>query len=61
MPKNENRYFLQNVYTVMSLSIGTPKSNKCLFVLNGKLIIFRCPKILIYYSLIIMWLNIGTP
>ena len=31
------------------------------FVPNGKLIIFRCPKIWAHYSLIIMCLNIGTP
>ena len=31
------------------------------FVPNGKFIIFRCPKIWAHYSLIIMYLNIGTP
>ena len=31
------------------------------FVPNGKFIIFRCPKILAHYSLLIMHLNIGTP
>ena len=31
------------------------------FVPNGKLIIFRCPKIIAHYSLIIMCLNIGIP
>ena len=31
------------------------------FVLNGKFIIFRCPKILANYSLIIMCSNIGMP
>ena len=31
------------------------------FVPNGKFIIFRCPKIWVYYSLIIMCLNIGSP
>ena len=31
------------------------------FVPNGKLIIYRCPKIWTHYSLNIMWLNIGTP
>ena len=30
------------------------------FVLNLKLIIFGCPKILAHYSLMIMCLNIGT-
>ena len=39
----------------MCLSIGTP------FVPNGKLNIFRCPKIWAHYSLIVMCLNIGTP
>ena len=32
-----------------------------MFKLNGKLIIFRCPKIWAHYSLTIMCLNIGTP
>ena len=31
------------------------------FVPNGKFIIFRCPKIWAHNSLIIMYLNIGTP
>ena len=31
------------------------------FVPNGKFIIFRCPKIWVHYSLIMMCLNIGTP
>ena len=31
------------------------------FVPNGNLIIFRCPKIWAYYSLIVMCLNIRTP
>ena len=31
------------------------------FVPNGKLIIFRCPKIWAWYSLIVMCLNIRTP
>ena len=31
------------------------------FVPNGKLIIFGCPKIWAYCSLVIMCLNIGTP
>ena len=44
----------------MCLSIGTPKIINFPFVPNGKLIIFRCPKIWAHYSLIIM-LNIGTP
>ena len=45
--------------TLMCLSIGTPKIINFPFVPNGKLIIFRCPKIWAHYSLIIMWLNIG--
>ena len=40
------------IFTILCLSIGTPK--------NGKFIIFRCPKIWAHYSLIIMCLNIGT-
>ena len=39
---------------VMCLSIGTPKNNKFSNVPNGKVIIFRCPKNLAHYSLIIM-------
>ena len=31
------------------------------FVPNGKLIVFRCPKIWAHYILIIMCLNIWTP
>ena len=31
--------------TVMYLSIGTPMNNKFPFVLNGKLVTFRFPKI----------------
>ena len=45
----------------MCLSIGTPNIINFPFVPNGKFIIFRCPKILAHYSLIIMCLNIGTP
>ena len=44
---------------VKCLSIGTPKKNP--FVLNLKLVIFRCPKLWAHYSLIIMCSNIGTP
>ena len=50
-----------SIVTVMCLSIGTPKIINFPFVPNGKLIIFRCPKIWAHYSLIIMWLTIGTP
>ena len=48
-------------YTVMCLSIGTPEIINFPFVPNGKLIIFRCPKILSYFSLIMMCLNNGAP
>ena len=48
------------MYAVMCLSIGTPKNNNFPFVPNGKFIIFRCPKILVHYSLSIICLNIGT-
>ena len=51
----------ENDYTVMCLSIGTPKIKKNPFVPNGKFVIFRCPKIWAHYSLIIMCLNIETP
>ena len=44
----------------MCLSIGTPKIINFPFVPNGKLIIFRFPKIWEHYNLIIMYLNIGT-
>ena len=48
-------------YTLMCLSIGTPKNNKFSIFPNGKFIIFRCPKILVDYSLITMCLNTGKP
>ena len=44
----------------MCLSIGTPKIFNFPFVPNGKLNLFRCPKFLAHYSLIVMCLNIGT-
>ena len=47
--------------TVMCLSLGTPKKINFPFVPNGKLIIFRCPKVWAHQNLIIMCLNIGTP
>ena len=48
------------MFTLMCLSIGTPKIMNFPFVPNGKFIIFRCPKIYVDYSLIIACLNIGT-
>ena len=45
----------------MCLSIETPTIINFPFVPNGKLIIFRCPKVMAHYSLIIMCLNIGIP
>ena len=45
----------------MCLSIGTPKIINFPFVPNGKLIIFRSPKLWVNYSLIILCSNIGTP
>ena len=46
-------------YTVMCLSIGTPKINKFSIIPNVKLIIFRCAKIWAHYKiLIIMCSNI---
>ena len=45
----------------MCLSIGTPKINEFSICSKCKFIIFRCPKLWTYYSLIIMCLNIGTP
>ena len=45
----------------MCLVLGHLKIINFPFVPNGKFIIFRCPKILVNYTLIIMCLNIGTP
>ena len=45
----------------MCLSFKTPNLINFPFVPNGKLIIFRCPKVWAHYSLIIMCLNIETP
>ena len=42
-------------YTVMCLSIGTPKTMNFPFVPNVKLIIFRCPKIWAHYNLLKYW------
>ena len=44
----------------MCLSIGTPKVMNFPFVPNEKLIIFRCSKILAYYSRLMVCLNIGA-
>ena len=49
------------VYTVMCLSIGTPKTINFPFVPNQKIYYFRCPKIWAHYSLIVTCLNIETP
>ena len=46
--------------TLKCLSIRTPKTINFPFVPNGKLIIFRCPKIWPNYSPVIMCLNFGT-
>ena len=46
--------------TVMCLRIGTPKIIHFPFVPNGKLIVFSCPRIQAYYSIIMMCLNIGA-
>ena len=49
--RNHNLYLCKetgktrNIITVMCLSIGTPKIIDFLFVPNGKLMIFWCPKI----------------
>ena len=45
----------------MCLSIGTPKYNKFSICSKWKMYYFRCPKIWVHYSLIIMYLNIGIP
>ena len=45
----------------MCLSMGIPKIINFPFVPNGKLIIFRCHKIWVHYSLVILCSNIGTP
>ena len=52
---------VQVANTVMCLSIWTPITINFPFVANVKFIIFRCPNIWAYYSLIIMCSNIGTP
>ena len=46
--------------TLKCLSIGTPKTSNFPFDPNGKLIIFRCPKIWPHYSPVIMCLKFGT-
>ena len=48
-------------FTLMCLSIGTPKIINFPFVPNGKFIILRCPKIRANYILIKMCSIIGTP
>ena len=48
-------------YTVMCLSIGTPKNNKFSICSKWKINVFKCPKICANYSIIIIGLNIGTP
>ena len=48
-------------YTVMCLSIWTPKNRFSMAVSNVKLISFRYPKIWAHYSLIIVCINNGTP
>ena len=45
----------------MCLGIGTPKINNFPFVPNGKLIVFRCPKIKANYINSKICLNTGTP
>ena len=45
----------------MCLCIGMPKIINFPFVPNGKLIIFRRPKIWVHYSLIILCSIIDTP
>ena len=47
--------------TLKCLSIGTPKTISFLFVSNGKLIIFMCPNIQVYYNKAVFYLNFGTP
>ena len=46
--------------TLMCLSIGTPKIINFPLFSKAKLIIFRCPKIKVHDSLIMMWVTIGT-
>ena len=49
------------IYTLMCLSIWTPKTINFPFVSNGKLIVFMCPNIQAYYNEAIFYLNFGTP
>ena len=59
--QNLETAFVGAQYTVMCLSIGIPKIINFPFVPNGKLIIFRSPKIWVHYSFIILCSNSGTP
>ena len=49
------------LYTLMCLSIGTPKAINFPFVSNEKLMFFRCPNIQAHYSEAVIYLNFGTP
>ena len=47
--------------TLKCLSIGTPTTINFPFVSNGKLMVFRCPKIQAHYTDAVIYLNLGTP
>ena len=49
------------MHTLKCLNIGTLKTINFPFVPNGKLIIFKCPKIWAHCSLIIKCSNTWTP
>ena len=47
--------------TLECLSIGTPKAINFPFVLNEKLMFFRCPSIQAHCNEAVIYLNFGTP
>ena len=55
-----NVHYLLGI-TQKCLNIGTPKTINFPFVLNGKLMVFRCPNIQAHYNEAIIYLNFGTP
>ena len=48
-------------FTLMCLSIGTPKAINFPFVSNEKLMFFWCPNIQAHYNEAVIYLNFGTP
>ena len=54
-------HFQCQFHTLKCLSIGTPKTINFPFVLNEKLMIFRCSNVQAYYNEAVIYLNFGTP